>query len=104
MPAAFGCLYFQINQGEYESNPAYWTVGDVTVRRQMGGELIVNGAITAEKISVNSLSAVSATIGLFKTAPSGRRVEISDNGIRIYGTQTFPLVEIGDFSREFINN
>ena len=97
LSAAYGCLYFQIEQGEYDSNPAYWTVGDVVVKKAMGGELIVNGAITADKISVNSLSAVSATIGLFKTAPSGRRVEISDNGIRIYGTQTFPLIEIGDF-------
>ena len=47
--------------------------------------------------SIGSLSAISATIGLFKTAPSGKRVEISDNGIRIYGTQAFPLIEIGDF-------
>ena len=62
-PAAFGCLYFQIEQSESESNPAYWTVGDVTVRKAMGGELIVNGAITADKISVESLSAISANLG-----------------------------------------
>lgn len=94
---AFGTLYFQIAQGEYEGSPTYWTAGDVVVRKQIGGELIVNGAITADKISVGSLSAISATIGLFKTAPSGRRVEISDNGIRIFGDQWFPLIEIGDF-------
>lgn len=94
---AYAGLFVQIEQSENEADPMYWTIGNTSIRKAMGGELIVNGAITAEKISVNSLSAVSATIGLFKTAPSGRRVEISDNGIRIYGTQTFPLIEIGDF-------
>ena len=62
-PAAYGCLYFQIEQGEYDGNPAYWTVGDVVVRKAMGGELIVNGAITADKIQVDSLSAISANLG-----------------------------------------
>ena len=63
LPAAFGCLYFQIEQWDDSSNPAYWTVGDVIVRRQVGGELIVNGSITANKIQVDDLSAISANLG-----------------------------------------
>ena len=60
---AYGSLYFLIEQSESDSNPAYWTVGDVTVRKAMGGELIVNGAVTADKINVGSLSAISANLG-----------------------------------------
>lgn len=100
MPAAFGCLYFQIEQSEYEANPAYWTVGDVTVRRQMGGELIVNGAITAEKISVNSLSAVSANLGTLVTykdpaQPLKARMVIQGSLITVYDDNNVVRVKLG---------
>lgn len=66
LPVAYGVLYFQIEQATEEPNPAYWTVGDVTVRKGVGGELIVNGSVTADKIQVASLSAVSANLGTIK--------------------------------------
>ena len=94
MPAAFGCLYFHIDQGEYEANPSYWTVGDVTVRRQMGGELIVNGAVTAEKLSVNSLSAVSANLGTIQVGTAN----ITDAAITAakIGDAQITTAKIGD--------
>lgn len=63
LPVAYGVLYFMIEQAADEPNPAYWSVGDVTVRKGVGGELIVNGSITADKIQVGSLSAISANLG-----------------------------------------
>lgn len=48
------------------------------------GGRIVDGSVTAAKISVSSLSAISATIGTLRTAASGARVEIRDNIIEVY--------------------
>ena len=69
LPVAYGVLFFVIGQAADEPNPAYWTVGDVTVRKGVGGELIVNGAVTADKIQVDSLSAVSANLGTLISNP-----------------------------------
>jgi hypothetical protein len=56
--------------------------------RLVGGSVletaIASGAVTASKISVNNLSAVSAIIGTLRTATSGARVEIKDNIIEVY--------------------
>ena len=38
----------------------------------------------AAKISVTQLSAITATIGLLRTASTGARTEIEDNQIRVY--------------------
>lgn len=105
MPAAFGCLYFLIEQSEYDSNPAYWTVGDVTVRRQMGGELIVNGAITADKLSSTSVSGMFADFGTMTTyvnpsAPDRNvraRVIMKGSGIEVYDNNNILRVELGLF-------
>lgn len=48
------------------------------------GGRIVDGSVSASKISVSSLSAISATIGTLRTAASGARVEIRDNIIEVY--------------------
>jgi hypothetical protein len=45
---------------------------------------IAAGAVTAAKISVTSLDAITATIGLLRTASTGARVEIESNQIRVY--------------------
>ena len=45
---------------------------------------ILAGAVTAAKISVTSLDAITATIGLLRTASTGARVEIESNQIRVY--------------------
>ena len=100
LPAAFGCLYFQIDQWDDSSNPAYWTVGDVIVRRQVGGELIVNGSITSDKISVNSLSAISANLGTLVTYknpsnPTGARMVITGGLITVYDDNDMVRVKLG---------
>ncbi|MFG5121813.1 hypothetical protein OWC43_24230, partial [Methylorubrum sp. POS3] len=53
--------------GGGDGSYCYW--GKVQARRAAGASLIVDGAITAEKLSVGSLSAVSANMG---TVTAGR--------------------------------
>lgn len=58
-------------------------------------EMIQASAVTADKISVNSLSAISATIGTLRTATSGARTEIKDNLIEVYDANNNLRVKMG---------
>jgi hypothetical protein len=53
------------------------------------------GGITAAKLSVTSLSAITATIGTLRTATTGARVEITDNLIRVYDSSNTLRVRLG---------
>ena len=57
--------------------------------------MIQAGAITADKMQVDSLSTISATIGLLRTSASGARTEISDNLIKVYDNNNVLRVRIG---------
>jgi hypothetical protein len=74
----------------------------VTAEKILNGaiisEKIFAGAVTADKISVNELSAVSANIGTFQSAPTGERVEISDDRIRVFDNSNQVRVIIGNLS------
>lgn len=58
---------------------------------------IAAGSITASKISVTSLDALTANIGLLRTASSGSRMEIENNVIRVYDGGTLRL-KIGNLA------
>ncbi|WP_314295933.1 phage tail protein [Acinetobacter schindleri] len=48
--------------------------------------------------SIGSLSAITATVGLLRTATTGARTEISNDGLYVYGdTGALPIVEVGKF-------
>lgn len=53
------------------------------------------GAVTAAKVNVTQLSAISATIGLLRTATSGQRLEIENNQIRVYDGSNVLRVRMG---------
>lgn len=65
-------------------------VGDV----QISGNLLVSGSVntaqlandsvTVDKINVNELSAITANIGLLRSATSGQRFELTSTGFRLY--------------------
>lgn len=57
--------------------------------------MIQSNAVTAEKINVNSLSAITATIGTLRTKASGARVEIKDNLIEVYDNNNVLRVRMG---------
>lgn len=53
------------------------------------------GSISADKLNVSSLSAITATIGTLRTKSWGARVEISDNLIQVYDDNNQLRVRIG---------
>ena len=57
--------------------------------------MIQSGAVTADKLSVGSLSAITATIGTLRTKASGARTEIKDNLIEVYDENNVLRVRMG---------
>ena len=57
--------------------------------------MIQAGAVSADKMDVTSLSAITATIGTLRTATSGARMEIKDNLIQIYDASNRLRVKMG---------
>lgn len=98
--AKSGALYFQIEQSENEANPTYWNIGDVVVKRRFGGELIVDGSITATKLKVDSLSAISANLGTLVTykdpsQPNKARMVMQGSLITVYDDNNVVRVKLG---------
>ena len=52
-------------------------------------------AITADKLAVTSLSAITANIGTLRTKTSGARTEIKDNLIEVYDSNNMLRVRMG---------
>lgn len=71
----------------------------VTGDTQIDGNVITNnmlaGSISADKMAVDSLSAITAKIGELKTADTGARMELKDNLIRIYDENNVLRVKMG---------
>ena len=72
----------------------------VTGATQFDNNIIANrmiqaNAVTADKLSVGSLSAISANIGLLRTKTAGARVEMENNQIRVYDANNKLRVRMG---------
>lgn len=71
----------------------------ITGDTQIDGNVITNnmlaGSISADKMAVDSLSAISATIGILRTATSGARSELRDNLIQIFDSNNVVRVKLG---------
>lgn len=52
-------------------------------------------AVTADKLAVTSLSAITANIGILRTKTSGARTEIKDNLIEVYDSNNMLRVRMG---------
>ena len=52
-------------------------------------------AVTADKLAVTSLSAITANIGTLRTKTSGARTEIKDNLIEIFDKNNFRVIALG---------
>jgi len=53
------------------------------------------GSVTANKISVSQLDAITATIGLLRTATSGARMELESNQLRVYNSSNVLVLRLG---------
>lgn len=71
----------------------------VTGDTQIDGNVITNnmlaGSISADKMAVDSLSAITAKIGELKTADTGARTVIKDNLIEVYDSNDVLRVRMG---------
>lgn len=54
-------------------------------------------SVAADKIVTPNLAALSANIGMLRTAASGGRIEISDNVIKMYDSSNVKRLQIGNF-------
>jgi len=61
----------------------------------VGTDQLAAKAVTANKMSVDSLDAITATIGTLRTKTSGARVEIKDNLIQVYDENNVLRVRLG---------
>ena len=59
---------------------------------------IAAGAVTANKMSVTTLSAITATIGILRTATSGARMEVHTDKILVFDASNALRVKIGNLS------
>ena len=82
----------------YYSGKLYRYVAGTGWTVEVDGADIKAGSITAAKMDVTSLSAISATIGTLRTAATGARTEISDNVIKVYDGNNVLRVKMGDLS------
>lgn len=72
----------------------------VTGTTKFDNGVITNGmlaakSVTADKLSVSSLSAMCATIGTLRTKTSGARLEIKDNLLEVYDENNMLRVRLG---------
>lgn len=90
----------QINAGTLNSGVVY--AGSVQANQIAAGTLaagvVYAGTVNANQISAGSLSAISGTIGTLRTASSGGRVEISDNIIKVFDTNSICRVKLGNLA------
>lgn len=77
--------------------PSSTTINGVTVPSglYLDGNIFAKGSITADKIHAESLSALTANIGHFKSAPSGARLEIKDSVLEVYDSDNNLRVRMG---------
>jgi hypothetical protein len=80
-----------VTPGQNPTVPFEVSNGNVYVN----GQRITPGSIGADRINVTSLSALSATIGLLRTAATGARLELESNQIRVYDTNNVLRVRMG---------
>ena len=75
----------------------YLHVGAETVidNNVIVSRMLAAKAITADKLAVTSLSAITANIGLLRTKTSGARTEIKDNLIEIFDENNFRVIALG---------
>ena len=66
-------------------------IGDNVITKDM----IQSKAVTAEKMDVSSLSAITATIGTLQTATSGARSVLKDNLFEVYDSNNRLRVRLG---------
>lgn len=69
----------------------------ITWQALVNGNLLVNGSVGAQKLSVTSLSAITATIGTLDNVGWGLRSRLSDSGLQVFNTSNVEVISLGIF-------
>lgn len=67
-----------------------------SIARLSASQILLEGSVTAAHMNVTSLSAISATLGTFKSAPTGARLEIQDDRLTVYRADGSIAVRLGN--------
>lgn len=65
------------------------------ILRKANAELIVDGAVTADKISATAIDGKTITGALVRSASSGARTELNSNGIQVVNSSNQVLTRLG---------
>jgi len=84
------------------STPGIWSVGQSVTPITTGNvSTYIQGAAIGlaqiNRATIGSLSAITATIGTLRTATSGQRSELSDNGLQLFNASNVPVIQVGMF-------
>lgn len=91
---AFWCQpYLGTATGPNQSQPSPWSPPGIGT--QIHGGAIKTSTITADRLAVTSLSAVSGTIGTLSSAASGARFELNTFGLVTYDTNNIDRCRFG---------
>lgn len=91
----FGSTLYESGGGAVASLSAFKTILGISSAISGQGALATKNVVGAGDISVSSLDAISATIGLLRTATTGQRLEIGSNLIRVYDASNNVVMEMG---------
>lgn len=72
--------------------------GSSSTARITGDRILLDGSVEANKLNVNQLSAISADIGVMRTATTGQRLEIRNDKILVYDSSNVLRVKIGNLA------
>lgn len=72
--------------------------GGFAFEKRVGGTLVVDGGIEARHMNVVELSAITANVGILRTATSGARLEIRGDRILVYDASNVLRVRIGNLT------
>ena len=101
MGSLFECRYLRIygngNTVDTANHLYELEIASQSFNTVIDGSGILTNSITADKLKVNSLSAVSATIGVLRTSTEGARTEISDNLIQVFDSAGNVRIKLGVF-------
>jgi hypothetical protein len=79
-----------------QCSAGYMRFGSFSITRMSDSTLITDKGIKARHIEVDSISAVSGIIGVLESRPSGARVQIRDDVIKVFNDSNIAKVKIGN--------
>ncbi|WP_406245804.1 hypothetical protein ACI7YT_12240 [Microbacterium sp. M] len=96
VPASADTMYFMCRvSGASSSTTGRAIFCNPRILRKANAELIVDGAVTADKISATAIDGKTITGALVRSSASGARTELNSNGIQVVNSSNQVLTRLG---------